>query len=373
MGSAMTPDHSPEYFLASSRLFWRFWREEDLPLARALWGDTRVTALIVAGGTLDDEQVRARLEHELTLQRQHDIAYWPVFKRDSGAFAGACGLRPYAGEPDTLELGIHLLPQFWGAGLATEACRRVIRHAFEERGVGVLFAGHHPRNDASRALLAKLGFRRVREEFYQPTGLLHPSYLMTREEYRPTPDPDDPRWRDLAALIAGTPRQRDAAKLLADAAILDKLAPWDAVLCGTIPIDCDIASSDLDVICHAPDAATFAAALETFFAGEDGYHLKNKDLIGIPSVICRFTRAGWPVEIVGQPLPVRAQRAWRHMLAEALLLAGAPAGANDRIRALRAEGLSTEEAFGRHFGLPGDPYEALLELYDRTWPRRQPN
>jgi len=43
-----------------------------------------------------------------------------------------------------------------------------------------LFAGHHPENHASRRILSKLGFRLTHEEFYPPTGLLHPSYLLPR-------------------------------------------------------------------------------------------------------------------------------------------------------------------------------------------------
>lgn len=42
-----------------------------------------------------------------------------------------------------------------------------------------LFAGHHPENAPSRHILEKIGFRFTREELYPPTGLNHPSYLLT--------------------------------------------------------------------------------------------------------------------------------------------------------------------------------------------------
>jgi RimJ/RimL family protein N-acetyltransferase len=41
-----------------------------------------------------------------------------------------------------------------------------------------LFAGHHPANRSSRDLLLKLGFRYTHDEYYAPTGLQHPSYLL---------------------------------------------------------------------------------------------------------------------------------------------------------------------------------------------------
>jgi hypothetical protein len=44
--------------------------------------------------------------------------------------------------------------------------------------VRALFAGHNPANQASRELLARLGFRYTHDELYPPTGLMHPSYRL---------------------------------------------------------------------------------------------------------------------------------------------------------------------------------------------------
>lgn len=101
----------------------------------------------------------------------------------ASAHAGCAGLRPYRPEAGILELGVHLRTGHWGKGLATEAARTVIAHAFNDRGASCLFAGHNPDNQASRRLLAKLGFRYTHDELYPPTGLLHPSYLLERAEW----------------------------------------------------------------------------------------------------------------------------------------------------------------------------------------------
>lgn len=162
----------------TARLTFRWWREDDEPLAMALWGDPRVTALIDARGALDPEAVRRKLRAEIDRGREHGIQYWPIFLRATSAHAGCCGLRPY--QPGVLELGFHLRPERWGQGLATEAARAAIHHAFATLGASTLFAGHHPRNDASRAALRKLGFRSVGDEPYPATGLLHPSYRLER-------------------------------------------------------------------------------------------------------------------------------------------------------------------------------------------------
>jgi RimJ/RimL family protein N-acetyltransferase len=58
-----------------------------------------------------------------------------------------------------------------------------MRYAFERLEVTGLFAGHNPKNKASRHMLGKLGFRYTHDELYGPTGLEHPCYLLTAEEY----------------------------------------------------------------------------------------------------------------------------------------------------------------------------------------------
>lgn len=74
------------------------------------------------------------------------------------------------------ELGFHLRPAFWSKGLGYEAARAAIDYAFSSLGLKVILAGHNPANKASEALLMKLGFMRTGEQYYEPTGLMHPVY-----------------------------------------------------------------------------------------------------------------------------------------------------------------------------------------------------
>ena len=165
----------------TERLAFRFWREEDLPLALCLWGDRAVTAMI-SRDPLTEAAVRERLVAEIARLEDHGIQYWPIFLRSSGEHVGCCGLRPYDPRKKIYELGVHLRSAFWGQGLATEAARAAMDFAFDKLAAASLFAGHHPQNVASRHLLEKLGFAHTHDELYPPTGLLHPSYLFTRED-----------------------------------------------------------------------------------------------------------------------------------------------------------------------------------------------
>jgi RimJ/RimL family protein N-acetyltransferase len=170
------------FFHQSSRLGFRVWHETDLPLARALWGDPAVARFIAVGGFSED-QIRARLEGEIETQQLYGIQYWPIFLIVTGEHIGCCGLRPHGGDPGAPEFGVHISSRHWRQGYAFEAASCVIDHAFKIVGTKALFAGHNPSNMASRGLLTRLGFVYTHDEFYEPTGLRHPSYLLARSQW----------------------------------------------------------------------------------------------------------------------------------------------------------------------------------------------
>ncbi|MBX7218594.1 MAG: GNAT family N-acetyltransferase [Blastocatellia bacterium] len=167
-----------QYFLHSQRLGWRQWQVSDLALALGLWGDQEVTALI--GGPFSAAQVQARLAQEIKNQQEFGLQYWPIFHVTTGDHIGCCGLRPYRTDELVYELGFHLRKAHWGQGYAQEAAQIVISYAFEALGAAALFAGHNPANGSSRRLLEKLGFTYTHHEFYAPTGLDHPCYLLRK-------------------------------------------------------------------------------------------------------------------------------------------------------------------------------------------------
>ena len=165
------------YSMQTQRVGFAHWKREDAPLALSLWGNPAVARFICASGRFTEPEAAQRLALEMSNQEKFGVQYWPMYTLASGAFLGCCGLRPKPGEAGVFELGFHLLPEHWGAGYATEAARAVIAFAFETLGAQNLIAGHHPQNEGSRRVLAKLGFHRVEDVFYPPTGLMHAAYV----------------------------------------------------------------------------------------------------------------------------------------------------------------------------------------------------
>ena len=169
-------------------------------------------------------------------------------------------------------------------------------------------------------------------------------------------------WRDISYLRQGGVRKQQAYRALTSLGIFEILARFDPVLVGTIPIDLDLPNSDLDIICEVHDLDDFEQVLRAHYAREAGFEIVQKQKWDMPVVVCDFEHGGFPIQVFGQGKVVKQQRAYRHMLIEARLLAIAGDEARAAIRTLKASGLKTEPAFGRYFDLSGDPYLRLLQL-----------
>lgn len=168
------------FFMTTKRCGFSRWEEHDIELAELLWGDAEVTRYICASGSFSPEDISNRLKKEIENDANYNIQYWTVFALDSEELIGCCGLRPRS--EGTYELGFHLRPKFWRQGYAVEAARAVIDYAFSLLNADSLFAGHNPKNTASARVLGNLGFEYIGDEFYEPTGLYHPSYELKKRE-----------------------------------------------------------------------------------------------------------------------------------------------------------------------------------------------
>lgn len=74
-----------------------------------------------------------------------------------------------------------------------------------------------------------------------------------------------------------------------------------------------------------------------------------------------FRAEAYPVEFFVQDVPLREQRAFRHLVAEYLLLERHGMALRQQVREFKEFGVKTEPAFAQALGLPGDPYLALLK------------
>src|SRR5262249_58043580 len=94
--------------------------------------------------------------HPLADYRKHGFGRWACVHKQGGAVIGFAGLK-HLDDLGEVDIGYRLLPAYWGAGLATEACRAVLDHGFASLRLGRVIGLVDPRNVASVRVLEKLG------------------------------------------------------------------------------------------------------------------------------------------------------------------------------------------------------------------------
>ena len=150
--------------LKTERLALRPWRESDL---EDLNEYARVDGVgQMAGwmphGSLDES--REILDMFIREKKTFALEY-------GGKVIGSLGIETYEEEryPELdlaekrgREIGYVLSRDYWGRGLMTEAVRVVIRWLFDDVKLDFILVGHFVRNDRSRRVIEKCGFRYVK-------------------------------------------------------------------------------------------------------------------------------------------------------------------------------------------------------------------
>ncbi|WP_293785046.1 DUF4269 domain-containing protein [uncultured Pedobacter sp.] len=165
---------------------------------------------------------------------------------------------------------------------------------------------------------------------------------------------------NISYLQSGNEKQKKAYQVLTENKALEKLAPYQPILVGTIPINIDIESSDLDIICYVEDKITFTKTLTNHFQNERGFKITGNPTF--KSIKANFFIDGFEFEIFGQAIPAIKQNAYRHMLIEYQLLLEKGEAFRQEIISLKKQGYKTEPAFAKLLGIEGNAYEELLKL-----------
>jgi hypothetical protein len=165
-------------------------------------------------------------------------------------------------------------------------------------------------------------------------------------------------WLDIHYLLQGGVRQHAAYHALKQLGIMTELADFDPILVGTIPLNLDIPSSDLDIVLYVQDYQRLAQIVRGHYR-----HLDNfEDRFCKGAYIANFFAQGFEFELFAQNIPTTEQNAFRHMLIEYRILHLGDDELRQTIREMKKAGIKTEPAFAQYFHLEGDPYQALLEL-----------
>jgi len=166
-------------------------------------------------------------------------------------------------------------------------------------------------------------------------------------------------WKDISYLKYGNLKQRNVYELLINTRILEILHDYDPILVGTIPIDIDIKSSDIDLVCKVEKFNIFKTVLENNFNKYTDFKITYEEK---NVVVCNFIVNDIEVEIYGSSVESEKSNGYRHMIIEDRLLNLCGDDFKREIITLKMKGLKTEPAFAKVLNLEGDPYEQLLLL-----------
>ena len=106
----------------------------------------------------------------------------------------------------------------------------------------------------------------------------------------------------------------------------------------------------------------FIETLIENFSHHPDFFLAEKKIRERETILATFRIDDFAIEIFGRDRPTKEQEAYRHMIIEHKILLENPESFRQQIIQLKRSGLSTEEAFAKQLGLPGDPYLELLKI-----------
>jgi len=157
--------------------------ERHLQLEIQLDSDPEVLRYIAGRARPRDEVVASHARRMALANKVDGLGYWMAFgtdgggrgttppeREDEGDFIGLMMLPPAHGpdqpdDPTVCDLGYRLVRRYWRQGLASEASRALLRHAFDAVGQSRVIAQAMAVNAGSRSVMEAIGMRYVRTYF----------------------------------------------------------------------------------------------------------------------------------------------------------------------------------------------------------------
>jgi RimJ/RimL family protein N-acetyltransferase len=141
--------------LETERLRLRMWRRDDFETYARMCADPEVMRYL-GGKTFNRLEAWRHMAYIVGHWQLLGFGHWAVEEKSSGQLIGRIGLLHPEGWPG-FEIGWTLVRECWGKGYATEAARRVLRHAFVDMGRDHVISLIHPDNRASIRVAERLG------------------------------------------------------------------------------------------------------------------------------------------------------------------------------------------------------------------------
>lgn len=145
--------------LETDRLVLRHLTLNDAPFILELLNEPSFLRFIGDRGVRSQQDARQYILHgPIASYRKNGFGLWLVFLKETGDPIGICGLLKRDALPDP-DVGFAFLPAYWRHGYAFEGASAVLAHGRGSLGLKRILAITAPDNQASIALLGKLGMK----------------------------------------------------------------------------------------------------------------------------------------------------------------------------------------------------------------------
>ncbi len=158
--TAPEPQPTPEYpRLETERLILRAFEDRDVPAIVECCADPEIAInLFLSPFPYTEQDGRDWVAKSREMWNSQSALSFACESRETGEYVGSMGLKLELSQ-GRAEIGYALCRNYWGQGLAAEAGRRVIAHAFEVLNLRRLHAGYYHWNPKSGRVLEKLGMK----------------------------------------------------------------------------------------------------------------------------------------------------------------------------------------------------------------------
>ena len=163
--------------LETERLWLRRFHPDDVDALHAVLGDPETMRFYPQ--PYDRDGCAGWIDASLERYERDGFGLYALVLRSTGEMIGDCGpaVRTIEGR-DEVEIGWHVRRDLWGRGLAPEAARACVAHAFGPHDLSRVTALVRPINQQSRRVAEKIGMAVEREVQY--AGVLHLLYVLER-------------------------------------------------------------------------------------------------------------------------------------------------------------------------------------------------
>ncbi len=156
--------------------------------------------------------------------------------------------------------------------------------------------------------------------------------------------------------------QKRALEGLSKLNLFHDLKEFKPVFAGTIPLDIDIQSSDINIICEVTEFIRYQTRLRECFERQKNFIITETYNAVARNSTCRFDAHTFRVEIHGEKKTIQKQNLFQYLIAEAKLLEIGGDAARAEIRRIKRNGHKTEPAFAEYFKIKGNAFDELVKL-----------